>query len=375
MRYNVKDTTKITDNYTIELLRARGVEDIEYFLNPTKEHSLQSWEDLDDMKDCVAGMIATLNLDKPRFALVVDCDVDGFTSAAILYQYIKDVKPNAEIDYYLHDGKQHGLSDTYNKILDKDYHYSLCLVPDAGSNDFEYIEKLGEHLTPTLILDHHIIEDVDKISDWCFIVNNQASPNYKNKDLSGAGVTYQFCRALDNYLECDEASKYIDLAALGICADMMSALSEENQYFWHEGFTHINNFFFKTLCEKQEYSMGGKINPTTVAFYIVPMINAMIRVGTMDEKDRLFRAFINGEELVPSGKRGAKGTMEKVAIESARECTNAKAHQDKKKNEIVERLEIKIAKHDLLENKILFIRLDDDDDFPAELNGSTQSAR
>ena len=369
MRYNVKDTTKITDNYTIELLRARGVEDIEHFLNPTKEHSLQSWEDLDDMRDCVAGMIATLNLDKPRFALVVDCDVDGFTSAAILYQYIKDVKPNAEIDYYLHDGKQHGLSDTYNKILDKDYHYSLCLVPDAGSNDFEYIEKLGEHLTPTLILDHHIIEDIDKISDWCFIVNNQASPNYKNKDLSGAGITYQFCRALDNYLECDEASKYIDLAALGICADMMSALSEENQYFWHEGFTHINNFFFKTLCEKQEYSMGGKINPTTVAFYIVPMINAMIRVGTMDEKDRLFRAFINGEELVPSGKRGAKGTMEKVAIESARECTNAKAHQDKKKNEIVERLEIKIAKHDLLENKVLFIRLDDDDDFPAELNG------
>ena len=125
MRYNVKDTTKITDNYTIELLRARGVEDIEHFLNPTKEHSLQSWEDLDDMKDCVAGMIATLNLDKPCFALVVDCDVDGFTSAAILYQYIKDVKPNAEIDYYLHDGKQHGLSDTYNKILDKDKHYSL----------------------------------------------------------------------------------------------------------------------------------------------------------------------------------------------------------------------------------------------------------
>lgn len=369
MKYNVKDTTKITDDYTKQLLRARGIEDIEHFLNPTEEHSLQSWNDLYDMEDCVKGMIATLELDKPHLALVVDCDVDGFTSAAILYQYIKDIKPNAEIDYYLHDGKQHGLSDTYNKILDKDEHYSLCLVPDAGSNDFEYIEKLGEHLTPTLILDHHIIEDSDKISDWCFIVNNQASPNYKNKDLSGAGVTYQFCRALDNYLGRNEAYKYIDLAALGICADMMSALSEENQYFWHEGFTHINNFFFKTLCEKQEYSMGGKINPTTVAFYIVPMINAMIRVGTMDEKDRLFRAFINGEELVPSGKRGAKGTMEKVAIESARECTNAKAHQDKKKNEIVERLEIKIAKHDLLENKVLFIRLDDDDDFPAELNG------
>ena len=313
-------------------------------------------------------MINKIDKEKPKIALIQDCDVDGITSASIIYLYLKEIKSNIEINYYIHNGKQHGLSDTYEKIIDN-APYDLCIIPDAGSNDYEYIEKLGEIGIQTLVLDHHIIEENTKISKYCIIVNNQASRKYHNKDLSGAGVTYQFCRALDNYLGRNEAYKYIDLAALGICADMMSALSEENQYFWHEGFTHINNFFFKTLCEKQEYSMGGKINPTTVAFYIVPMINAMIRVGTMDEKDRLFRAFINGEELVPSGKRGAKGTMEKVAIESARECTNAKVHQDKRKNEIVERLEIKIAKNDLLENKILFIRLDDDDDFPAELNG------
>ena len=48
---------------------------------------------------------------------------------------------------------------------------------------------------------------------------------------------------------------------------------------------------------------------------------------------------------------------------------NAKAHQDKKKKEIAENLEIKICKNGLLDNKVLFIRLDDDDDFPAVLNG------
>ena len=35
----------------------------------------------------------------------------------------------------------------------------------------------------------------------------------------------------------------------------------------------------------------------------------------------------------------------------------------------VEELEIKIAKHDLLENKILFVRLEEEDQFPPELNG------
>ena len=368
MKYEVSKISNIRVDYGKEVLKSRGVTDLNAFLHPTEEQ-LQDWRDLYDIQEALIPMKAALECEQPYFALVVDCDVDGFTSAAILYQYIKDINPNTKIDYYLHDGKQHGLSDTYEKILDINGHYSLCLVPDAGSNDYEYIEKLGEHSTPTIILDHHIIEETTKISDWCFIVNNQASPNYHNKDLSGAGVTYQFCRALDNEFNTNYAHKYIDLAALGICADMMSALSAENQYFWHEGFSNINNYFFKVLCEKQEFSMGGKINPTTVAFYIVPLINALIRVGTIDEKDRLFRAFIDGTELVPSNKRGAKGTLEKVAIESARECTNAKAHQDKKKTEIVDRLEIKIAKNDLLQNKILFIRLEDDDNFPPELNG------
>lgn len=154
-------------------------------------------------------------------------------------------------------------------------------------------------------------------------------------------------------------------------SDMMSMLEYENQYIIQTGFKNIKNFFFKYLIEKQDYSMGGKVNPITVAFYITPMLNAMIRVGSMEEKERLFLAFIDGEKLVPCNKRGAKGTMERVAIESARECTNAKAKQDKLKEKIVEQLEQKIFKYDLLENEVLFVRLEDEDDFPSELNGST----
>jgi single-stranded-DNA-specific exonuclease len=368
VKYKVKDTTNIKNNYGIGVLSARGIEDIQHFLNPTVEHSLQDWKDLDNIREAQLLLADALNVCNPKFALVVDCDVDGFTSSTIIYQYLTELSEKIKIDYYLHDGKQHGLSDICDEIIER-APYNLCIVPDAGSNDYEFIERLGEVGIKTLILDHHLIETSTKLSNYCVIVNNQTSPKYRNKDLSGAGVTYQFIRSLDERAGFTNYKKYIDLAALGICADMMSALSEENQYFWKEGFTHINNFFFQTLCEKQEYSMGGVVNPTTVAFYIVPMINAMIRVGSMDEKDRLFRAFINGKELVPSNKRGAKGTMEYVAVESARECTNAKAHQDKEKQAIVDRLKIKISNNDLLDNKVLFIRLEDDDDFPAELNG------
>ena len=132
--------------------------------------------------------------------------------------------------------------------------------------------------------------------------------------------------------------------------------------------------------EKQAYSITGAMNPSrqqlidamnpiSVAFYIVPLVNAMIRVGTMDEKRRLFEAFLDGDKMVPSGKRGAKGTFEKAGVEAARECSNARNRQNKSLEVAMDKTELKIHKYDLLENRVLFVRLDEDDTFPSELNG------
>lgn len=234
------------------------------------------------------------------------------------------------------------------------------------SNDGVYIEKFGCYV---LCLDHHIKEDNTQIPPNMVLVNCQTSPKYLNKNLSGGGVTWQFCRALDEFFQKDLAKEYIDLCALSIVSDMMSMLEIENQYLVQTGFKNIKNKMFRTLLEKQDYSMGGKITPTTVAFYIVPLINAMIRVGSMDEKERLYLSFVMPEVMVDCHKRGAKGTKERLCIESTRECVNAKSHQDKMKEQMVEKLEAKIFKKDLLSNQVLFIRLEDDDVFPAELNG------
>jgi single-stranded-DNA-specific exonuclease len=89
----------------------------------------------------------------------------------------------------------------------------------------------------------------------------------------------------------------------------------------------------------------------------------------MEEKERLFIAFIDGARMIPCNKRGAKGTLERADIESARECTNAKNAQNRTKEKVVDILEARIFKYDLLENKILLIELEEEDDFPSELNG------
>lgn len=363
----------IKKDYGRTLLQMRGVKDVDDFLNPIAD-SLQTWRDLDNIE---VGIELIKNL-KPdaRVGLVVDCDVDGYTSAAIMYQFLKHLYPKININSYIHDGKAHGLEEHWEYIRDENY--DLVIIPDAGSNDGQYAKEIN---CPILILDHHIVEDTNFPSNMV-VINNQLSQKYKNKSLSGAGVVWQFCYALDQSFHGPDnwVMNYIDLAALGICADMMSGLEVENQWFWHEGFSHVQNPFFMAIALKQAYSITGKMNPTwgeiqdaldptTVAFYIVPLINAMVRVGTEDEKARMFLAFVDGHQMIPCNKRGAKGTLEEACIESLRECVNARTHQNKAKDAAVARLEQKIFKHDLLENKILFVRLDDDDDFPAELNG------
>lgn len=359
----------IKRNYGASLLSLRGVEDVGAFLNPT-ESQLQSFQDLDNIEEGV-HLITQLAPDA-QIALIVDSDVDGYTSAAIIYQYLTRLNPY-KIDVYLHEGKAHGLEEHYEQIADGNY--DLVIIPDAGSNDAEYAEKIH---CPILILDHHLIDCTP--TGNMTVINNQASQKYRNKELTGAGVVYQFCRALDERFGNDWANDYIDLAATGVCGDMGSGLETENQYLWKEGFKSFRNYFLLCFARKQAYSITGKmnatdqdifdaLNPISVAFYIVPSINAMIRIGTMEEKERMWLAFVDGHRKVPSGKRGCKGQMEEVAVESVRECSNARTHQNKFKDEAVGRIESRIFKYDLLSNKVLFIRLEEEDTFPSEING------
>lgn len=354
-----------TSDYFENLLKYRGVEDIGRFLSPCAE-DIQSPIHFDYIDKAAERYIKTIK-NKGRIALVVDSDCDGYTSAAIIYKYTKALSPDIEIDYYLHTKKQHGLEDLFEKILNNNEKYNLVITPDSSSNDIYYHNILGEQGIYTLVLDHHLLDK--EISNYAVIINNQISENYDNKELTGAGVTWQFCRYIDDKYNYNYSCKFVDLAALGICGDMGSVLSLENRYIMKEGFSHIKNNFFKALVEKQSYSMNNEINPTTVAFYIVPLINAMIRVGTQEEKTRMFEAFIDGMKKVPSNKRGAKGTLEYLCIESARECTNAKTRQNNLLDKITDTLEMRIHKYNLLENKILIVCLGYDDDFPAEING------
>ena len=75
--------------------------------------------------------------------------------------------------------------------------------------------------------------------------------------------------------------------------------------------------------------MKGKVNPHTIAFCITSLINAMCRVGDVEEKNLLFRAFIEQDEEFEYKKRGeTESTKENIYQRVVRFCKNAKSRQD-----------------------------------------------
>lgn len=374
MKYIRKTSKDITSNFLSELLADRNMDfgsNPTLFFHPSWENELSPLG-LDNMEEG-SLLLEKHILNGSKIFICVDSDVDGFTSAAVFYCFLMNnygVRYNISIDYHVPEGKEHGLQ-TLMDLFEGKKKYDLIVLPDSSSNDYEEHKHLKELGYDILVLDHH---EADHYSENAVVINNQLSKNYENKSLSGVGVVYKFLEYFEhwfadrNYFQDEHeieswephAQDYLDLVALGEISDMMNMNTIENRYICDYGLSHINNGFFKELVEKQSYSLGnGPLTQIGVAFYITPLINALIRVGSDLEKERLFEAFLMPQKQVPSTKRGEKGQMETLATQSARNCTNAKARQKREMDKATQLLDVQIMNNSLDENKILILNADD----------------
>ena len=287
-----------------------------------------------------------------KIHIVVDCDADGVTSAAIMYRYIKEVYGNTPT-YSLHTGKQHGLSDDIQIPEDTD----LLIIPDAGTNDVEQCKALSEKGVKILILDHHL-KEVE--NPYAVIVNNQISENYTNKEFCGAGVVYKFLKAVDEDEWIEKADDYLDLVALGNISDVMDMRSYETRYLTQLGIENIKSRALKAFIKAQERSLDRKIDIISIAFYISPLINAVCRVGTAEDKEILFRAFADDyEEFSYKPKKAEPGTIENIYDRAARLAKNAKARQSKAVDKIVVDLKQQVEDYGINKNPIMFVKADE----------------
>lgn len=357
----------IQDSYsTIEqILTNRNIpyNEIKHYLNSTDEDissPLLLGEDL--LKNAATAIIKHIQANN-KCAIVCDCDCDGFTSAALMGNYLYELFPawtETNVSYLFHEGKQHGLNDLIEQI--NQLEISLIIVPDAGTNDLDAHKMITAEGIDLIILDHHLIEQKDKNTKAIIINNQDPDRKYPNKELSGVGVVWQFCKYLDNLLKQDKADDFLDLVALGLTGDMMSLTSIETKHLINKGFDpdNIHNPYIYGMWQKNSFKLGDHINSIDAAFYIVPMINAVQRSGTLEEKILLFNSMLKYKafKMIPSTKRGCKGQEEKLVDQAVRMSTNVKNRQTKAQDAEMETLEKMIEDKDMLKHKALVFALD-----------------
>ena len=361
LKYNLSKKDFIKD-----LLQQKQIYDIDLFLQPNEKCEENIYH-LDNISQGLYNLHFWLQK-QTKLNIIVDDDADGFLSCALIYFFLQNINyPQDKYHFIFHSHKFHGIDISE---LDKDC--NIILAPDCGTSDYEQHKQLEEKNIYIIILDHHEAVDGISLSDNITTINNQLSPLYNNKYLCGAGITFKFLKEYCNQYHPEiDMNQYLDLVAIAIVGDVMNLSTLENRYYVSNGLKNIQNSFFKSLVEKRSFSIGSDIpTPTDVAFYIIPAINAIVRMGTKEEKEHLFNAITNGNIIVPSTKRGHKPNDVEILKEQAiRLCDNAIARQKRERTKIAELLSTRIYSENYENDKIIIGKYYDEDDINSNLTG------
>ena len=362
----IQEKESITGDLLDDII-LRGTDDIDFHVSPTDKYVTE----ITDIPLFSKGVQLLYNhlLDTTsKLAIVVDADVDGYTSSALFIKFMQFI--NYPIDILIDEGKTHGLTDNImSKILDEQY--TLVIIPDAGSNDIEQHKVLLDNNIDFLVLDHHEVlpESIDNINknNKGIVINNQLLNI--NKHFTGVGMVYLFLKHVNYFENIDfDLDKHLDLIALGQIGDVSDVSDKEIRYYVTKGLNKITNIFIKSVMKRKGLSdMTGR----DASFSIISMMNAVTRVGTIEEKHRMFDALVSDSEetsTIEVRKKNKKtGKFDKIPTEMlsqevvAKECEAIKAKQDKIVKEAM-------TKVDVIYNKDVIIGTISDK-YPSSING------
>ena len=321
-------------------------EQVERLLNANEEEYRNPFE-IENM-DRAVECFRKIYKEDLVIGLLIDSDVDGFTSSALLYQWLRDdlKHPIDNIKVFHHlQAKAHGLNtDIFEEMLNSNV--DLFIIADSSTNDKEQQKQLSEKGKNAILLDHHICEDYEEISN-VFIVNNQLGDK-SNSHLSGVGVAGKFVEALGY-----DISKYTDLIAVGQIADGMEQLDYQNRSYVNNGLSNIKNPLIQAYFNKNRIA---KPVLNDVSFSLANFINAVVRVGTLEEKQLMFRALTGEQEEFDYTKKDGTVIKETLQERVVRISSNCKSRQNNGVKKSVELCNKYITRNKIGGDKVIVIK-------------------
>ena len=268
----------------------RGIETFEQardFFRPQLTELHSPWL-MKDMEKAVARIITAINNDE-KILVFGDYDVDGTTSVASMYQFLKKIHSN--LDFYIPHRYREGYGVSKAGIdFAKENEFALIISLDCGIKSADLIAYAKELGIDFVVCDHHLPDEI--LPPAVAILNpKQIDCNYPYKELCGCGVGFKLMTALAQKLNLppETAFEYLDLVATAIAADIVP-MTGENRILAFHGLIKANknpNNGIKALAKLS--GLVTELHITNLVFMIAPRVNA---AGRMDDARKAVQMFV-----------------------------------------------------------------------------------
>lgn len=290
-----------------QLLRVRGYEDpaaAQAFLSPSRDQIGNPF-DMPGMRTAV-DRIERARAEGRPVVVYGDYDVDGVSATAILTGFLTAQGVRAR--YYIPSRHRegYGLNEDAIRKIAADGDGALLITVDCGISAAAEVALATALGLDPIVTDHHrpgaLVPD-------CPVLNPLLG--YPYPSLSGAGVAFKLCQALDEEL----AFQFLDLAALGTVADVVP-LTGENRAITALGLMRMNEAPRPGLAALMETAgiAPGSVTSGRIGFQLAPRLNAGGRVGDAVRSFRLLTAS-TAEEAKPLAKELEAENAERKKLE------------------------------------------------------------
>lgn len=267
------------NQYLATILLQRGITDFESarsFFRPSTDHLHDPFL-LKDMEHAVVRLKSAIDKNE-KILIYGDYDVDGTTSVALVYSYLKSFYPHC--DFYIPDryAEGYGVSEA-GIIWAEENNFTLIIALDLGIKASDMVTLATHKGIDFIICDHHLpggdipnaVAVLDPKRDDC---------DYPYKELSGCGLGFKLIQAFSRrYRNEEEIFEYLDLVVVSIASDIVP-ITGENRILAHFGLQKLNQSPRPGLKALKEIALiKNELDISGIVFTLGPRINAAGRVA------------------------------------------------------------------------------------------------
>lgn len=266
------------------LLVQRGIHDFESarrFFRPSISYLHDPFL-MKDMEKAVERLEKAIR-ENEKILVYGDYDVDGTTSVALMYSFLKSIYDKA--DYYIPDRYREGYGISYLGIdWAEENGCGLIVALDCGIKSLDKIDYALEKGIDFIICDHHLPGEMLPRA-YAVLDPKRKDCLYPFKELSGCGVGFKLIQAFAsrNNIPFSRLEQYLDLIAVSIASDIVS-ITGENRVLTYFGLQWLNAHprpGIKAILELTNFKK--ELTVADIVFTIGPRINAAGRIE--DAKD------------------------------------------------------------------------------------------